>query len=339
MSNFSALHIGSTATVNAQSNQDPEDDVLRNYDNLFRIFYNHAPLVDSQNIAIAYSQCKSLLQLASAYESLSVIGPRVDHHLLRFGSRLWRQIAKYPPSYLKLGYLARSRAIFSEALIHVVGGWPRAEGQLKGQISREVLDLIEDKADEVILLRQKVEAKLWRLTLTTSRGERVTPGLSFLDWLIMSLWRQWLAENTTPAPVGILKDSSGPNGGGSSSRVSISSAGGGRPSFSQGRGEASSPGVNYSRIFRLVAAGGSAYLAHDEVKRFLKLCPDIYSRENLRRAERRLDELKNLARDAVQPLTRSFLELDVTGGSKTGEPKVEYLTCVRVLDGEWPWDD
>jgi hypothetical protein len=339
MSNFSALHLSNSSLAPQQQNQEPEDEVLRTYDNLFRIFYNHSPLIDSHNIATAYSQCKTLLQLASAYESLSVIGPRVDHHLLRFGSRLWRQIAKYPPSYLKLGYLARSHAIFSEALIHVVGGWPRAEAQLKGQISREVFDLIEDKAEEVVLLRQRIEAKLWRLTLTTSRGERVTPGLNFLDWLVMSLWRQWLAENTTPAVTGILKDSSAPSSS-SGPRTSMASlANGGRSSQSRhGNGAAQAQASeNNARVFRLIAAGGSAYLGHDEVKRFLKLCPEMYSRDNLRKAERRLEELKNLARDAVQPLTRSFLELDVTGGSKTGEPKVEYLTCVRVLDGEWPW--
>jgi len=83
-------------------------------------------------------------------------------------------------------------------------------------------------------------------------------------------------------------------------------------------------------VFRLISAGGQGYLTHDEVKKFMKLSPDLYSRDNLRKAERRLDELKHLASDAVRPLTRSFLEFD--GG-------VPYLTCVRVTDGEWPWFD
>src|ERR1700761_3903780 len=200
MSNFSALHI-------SQPQHDPDDILLRTYENLFRTFYNHAPIIDTNNLAVAYTECKGLLQLAAAYEALPVIGPRVDHHLLGFGSRLWKQIAKYPPSYLKLGYMARSRAIFREALIHVVGQWPAGEAQLRGQVPQEVLHLVEDKVDEIDEMRQRVEGRLWRLTLTTSRGERVAPGVAWLDWLVVSLWRQWVSGDTTPAPGGIPQDS------------------------------------------------------------------------------------------------------------------------------------
>jgi len=179
-----------------------------------------------------------------------------------------------------------------------------------------------------------VEGKLWRLTLTTSRGERVSPSVAWLDWLVVSLWRQWFAENTTPAPVGILKDSSLANSR-SSSAVRERSGGRSNGGRSSGSGGPSSGAINIARVYRLLGTGGSAYLAHDEVKKFLKLSPELYSRDNLRRVERRLDEMKNLAKDAVQPLTRNFLELDTTrdGG---GMP---YLTCVKVMEGDWPWDD
>src|ERR1035441_4613928 len=46
----------------------------------------------------------------------------------------------------------------------------------------------------------KIEARLFRLTLTNSRGERVTPHNSYLDWLAVSLFKQWIAENTVPPP-------------------------------------------------------------------------------------------------------------------------------------------
>jgi hypothetical protein len=323
MSNFSALQISQS-----NSHPDPDDTLLRNYDNLFRTFYNYSPNIDTTNLAAAYTECKALLQLAEAYDAIPVIGPRVDHHLLGFGSRLWKQIAKYPPSYLKLGYMARSRAIFREALIHVVGQWPNGESQLRGQVPQEVLHLVEDKVDEIEELRQRIEGKLWRLTLTTSRGERVSPSVSWIDWLVMSLWRQWFAENTTPAThAGILKDSSSHG----HSRTSSSAR---SPRSTNGNQPASQ--VNLARVYRLMGLGGSAYLNHDEVKRFMKLSPEIYSRDNVRRAERRLDELKNLARDAVQPLTRCFLELD---GAKDGDRAVPYVTCVKILEGEWPWQE
>lgn len=303
--------------------------------------YQYPPVLDSINIATAYTECKALLHLADMYDALEIVGTRVDHHLLRFGARLFKQVAKYPPSYLKLGYLARSRTIFTEALIHVVGQWPLAQPQLRNQIDAPVLELILDKVDDLDDLQQRIEAKLWRLTLTTSRGDRVTPANDFLAWQATSLFRQWFAENTTPPPAGILKDSS------SSSRPASHSA----PARANSRSSSSNhiasqrvappppppPSHNTGRVYRILGAPPPAsYLVHDDLKRFLKLQPDLYTRENLRRFERRVDEVKNLAREVVRPLMRNFLELDVgaLGGAGLG-----YLTCTRLEVGEVPWEE
>ncbi|KAF2749788.1 hypothetical protein M011DRAFT_276648 [Sporormia fimetaria CBS 119925] len=298
MANFSSLHVAST----------PET----------------PPTLDPINIANAYVECKSLLQLGDMYDALEVIGPRVDHHLLRFQGRLWKQIAKYPPSYLKLGYMARSKAIFSEAMVHVVGQWPMGASQLRGQTSEAVIELIEDKVDEMEEMKARVEGKLFRITLSTSRGERVTPSNNMLEWLSMSLFRQWLAENTTPPPTPILK---------SSTRAPSSSR---HPSsrHSDAGAGAAPPPFNTGRVFRLLGTGGSSYLNHDECKRFLRLCPEQYNRENLKRFERRMDEIKERAKDVVKPLMRNFLELDL--GSNGGLP---YLTCTRVEVQDFPWDE
>lgn len=197
------------------------------------------------------------------------------------------------------------------------------------------MELIEDKVDELEETKARVEAKLWRLTLTTNRGERVNPMNDWLGWLVMSYWRQWFAENTTPAPVGILKDSSNRN-----SRD-------GRASSSHSRNPSVNPNNrtmppqphqqpnNTGKIFRLIGAAGPAYLGHDDVKRFLKQAgPDVYNRENVRRAERRMEEMKNLARAAVQPLMRNFLELQ-----DVRELGLGYLTCTRVEERDWPWEE
>ncbi|KAF2130227.1 hypothetical protein P153DRAFT_289275, partial [Dothidotthia symphoricarpi CBS 119687] len=317
MANFSTVHVPTAAATTATtptSPIDPDDDTFRDYDNLFRIFYNYAPTLDVVNIANAYVECKSLLQLADMYDAVQVIGPRVDHHLLRFQGRLWKQIAKYPPSYLKLGYMARSKAIFAEAMVHVVGQWPSGLNQLRGQIADSVIELIEDKVDEVEELKAKIEVKLFRLSLTTSRGERVSPSSNWLDWLAVSLFRQWLAENTTPPPAPILKSPRAP------SRNANESA-------------PAPPAFNTGRVFRLLGQGGSSYLNHDECKRFLRLSQDHYNRENLKKFERRVEEIKNKAKDAVKPLMRNFLELDLREGG------LPYLTCARIDDQDFPWEE
>ncbi|KAJ5601663.1 hypothetical protein N7510_011197 [Penicillium lagena] len=319
------------------------DPLLRDYENMLRIFYNHPPLLNSVNIASAYTECRSLLALADMYDALPVTGPRVDHHLLGFGSRLFKQIAKYPPSYLKLGYLARSRVIFSEALIHVVGQWPAALPNLRNgsyaPLPDAVLDLIEDKVEDLEDLKARIESRLFRLSLTTSRGERVGPNNAYLDWLAVSLFRQWLIENTTPPPTSILKNS---GGSGSSQPNNTASS---RPS---------TPPDQTARVYRLIGSSSTqAYLPHDEVKRFLKLHPtpsadSLYTRETLKRFERKTDELKRLARDIVKPLTRNFLELELKAsaepaagpaGARDGTPvgRLPYLTCTRVEEADLPW--
>lgn len=307
----SASHIPQSYPVG-----NPENDVIRDYDNLFRIFYNFSPTLDAVNIAESYIQCKTLLGLADMYDALEVVGPRIDHHLLQFQSRLWKQIAKYPPSYLKLGYLARSKVIFSEALVHVVGQWPSGANQLRHNVPEAVLEVIEDKVEELKEKKAKTEARLFRLTLTTARGERVTPNNAYVDWLALSLFRQWLAENTTPPPPPIPKSPPNPD-----NRRSA-------PSHAQ------PPPLKSGNLYRLLGAGGSAYLTHEELKRFIRIRPDEYSRDSLKKFEKRMDEIKTMAKELVRPLMRNYLELDMgrDGGG------LGYLTCTRVEEVDFPWD-
>lgn len=339
--------------TNTSSNLPPpppdDQDTLRDYDNLFRIMYNFSPVLDGINIADAYVQCKSLLTIADQYDALAVVGPRVDHHLLQFQSRLWKQIAKYPISYLRLGHLARSKIIFQEALIHVVGQWPAGERSLRNTLPESVLDIIEDKVDELEETVARVEGRLFRLNLTTRSGERVTPATGYLDWLAVSFFRQWLADNTTPGPVtppppsdrraitqnggGRTRNNSGPNSNGNSTALIPASAV--QPVIPLVPPLASL-GRTYRTLGGMTGASAPGYLTHDECKRFLKLTPEMYSRDNLRRFEKRVDELKAMAREVVRPLMGSGLELDLGGGSRAAEG-IGYLTCTRVSDRDLPW--
>lgn len=357
----SLSHTGRPTTADAaNANVDP---LIRDYDNLFRLFYNYPPTLNSVNIASAYTECKSLLALADMYDALSVTAPRVDHHLLGFGSRLFKQISKYPPSYLKLGYLARSRVIFTEALIHVVGQWPAALPNLRNgsypPIPNSVLDLVEDKFEDLEDLKARVESKLFRLSLTTSRGERVNPNNAYLEWLAVSLFRQWLIDSTTPPPPPILKNSPNfpsippippPNTVISHGRT-VSRPQDLLPSTvdlqttttATSSSSNSSPSTPSSpaQVYRLIGSYSTqAYLPHDELKKFLKLHPTsssdcLYTRDVLKRFERRMDEIKRLAREIVKPLMRNFLELDRAGDARVG--RLPYLTCTRVEEGDLPW--
>lgn len=367
MANLALSHHGPASQSTAQLDYTVPDPtltnpLLRDYDNLFRIFYNFPPVLNASNIASAYSECKALLSLADMYDALPVVGPRIDHHLLRFSSRLFKQIAKYPPSYLKLGYLARSKTIFSEALTHVVGQWPAALPYLKPpdhsgggyEVPITVIHLIEDLVEELEELKQKIETKLFRLTLTTSRGERVNPSNDYLGWLAMSLWRQWLAENTTPEVRGILKNgpTSRPGSANNNSQnpdalIPASNVPGRPPVPGPPQAPPQPSPIQTGRIFRLIGSTNpDSFLNHDELKRFLKIQPPgttsssatLYTRDNIRRFERKIDEIKNVARDIVKPLTRNCLELDLRMLADGGGGGLGYLTCTRVEDADLPWE-
>jgi len=320
-----------------------DQDLLTDYDNLFRIFYNYSPSLDAIDIANAYIQCKSLLTLADLYDALAVVGPRIDHHLLQFQSRLWKQIAKYPSSYLKLGYLAQSKTIFQEALIHVVGSWPVGERHIRSSLPMPVIEIIEDKVQDLADLVGKIEGQLFRLSLTTARGERVTPQNSYLDWLVVSLFRQWFAESTSPTPIPPTSSRSSNSATRHNTRNNATattqnlalppphSINTTRPPSSSHQSQQPQflpPALG--RIYRSLGSSPSNFLLHDECKRFLKMSPELYSREGLKKFERRLDELKAAAREIVRPLMRCALEGD--GGG------VGYLLCTRVGERDFPWE-
>ncbi|CAG8983392.1 hypothetical protein HYALB_00000559 [Hymenoscyphus albidus] len=326
-----------------------DQEILTDYDNLFRIFYNYPPALDAVDIATAYRHCKSLLTLADLYDALAVVGPRIDHHLLQFNSRLWKQIAKYPSSYLRLGFLAQSKTIFQESLIHVVGAWPQGERHIRAQLPDSVLEIIEDKVEDLADMVGKVEGKLFRLSLTTSRGERVTPYNSHLDWLVISLFRSWLADATSPPPPPAPTSRShhpprSSNGHNHHSRTNTTSSASGTTIQTQlilsptssashhnnhpSAPSTTSPTSHIGRAFRTIGADPSTYLGHEECKRFLKLTPEVYSRDNMKKFERRMEEIKGLAREVVRPLMRSYL----LGTADSG-----FLSCVRVGERDFVW--
>ncbi|KAL3455303.1 hypothetical protein BJX64DRAFT_272663 [Aspergillus heterothallicus] len=339
--------VAAAAANTHMANERTMDPILRDYDNLFRLFYNHPPMLNNINIATAYAECKSLLALADMYDALPVTGPRVDHHLLGFGSRLFKQIAKYPPSYLKLGYLARSRVIFSEALIHVVGQWPAGQPHLRNgpysPLPPVVLDIIEDKFEDLEDLKARVDSKLLRLTLTTSRGERVTPQNAYLDWLAVSLFRQWLVDSTTPPPPSILKNNSHSAERTHATRA-VSTTTPSTPSAPRptNPGSTATTAAPAASVYRLIGSSSTqAYLSHEDIKKFLKVHPtpsseSLYTRDVLKRFERKMDEIKRLAREIVKPLMRNFLELDLKGGEFSDT--IPYLTCIKIEDEDIPWE-
>lgn len=189
----------------------------------------------------------------------------------------------------------------------------------------------------------KIEGRLFRLTLLTSRGERVGPQNSYLDWLAVSLFRQWLAESTSPPPAPPAPRSSQSRNGNGGHHSRNNTIPGQATHHTNSTVQQSSPlpppsdissnmnavNPNLGRVFRIIGSSPASYLLHEECKRFLKLSPDIYSRESLKKFEKRLEDIKGMAREIVRPLMRCSLL-----GSGEG---VSYLVCTKVSERDFPW--
>ncbi|KAG6287853.1 hypothetical protein E4U46_003783 [Claviceps purpurea] len=319
--------------------------LLQDYDNLFRIFYNYRPMLDNANVYNAYIGCNLALSLADRYDALPVVRPCVEHHLLQFQSRLWRQIARSAlgcpnldymarskVSYLvrsargclELGYLAHSKVIFKEALIHIVGKWYLSQQRPDLDVPEFVLDIAEDKVYELQEKVSRVEGQLFRLSLTTEKGEPVRPANDYMDWLVVSLFREWLADKTKPQIRPALNNESGSDNG----------------NHSDDNNETLPPNYSICRAYRdLGSDSPSAFLGHKECEAFLALNAQLYTPENLDRFKKRMADLKALARDLVRPLLHNNLELDVASPDLSEETldKPHYFTCTTVEDDDIPW--
>ncbi|KAG5968979.1 hypothetical protein E4U57_002418 [Claviceps arundinis] len=290
--------------------------LLRNYDNLFRIFYNCRPMLNNVRFGDAYRECQSLLRLADQYDALTVVRPCVEHHLLQFQSRLWMAVARHT-RYFDFSYLARSKVIFKEALIHTVGIWHLSQERPDLEVPDFVLDIAERKVHELQENVSRVEGQLFHLSLTTEQGHRVTASDDYLGWLAVSLFRQWLTENICNSERESDNDHHIDNN--------------------------NTPGPSLFKTCRAYRDIGSdspsAFLDHNDCEAFLALNPQLHTPENLVRFEKRMADLKALARDVVRPLLRNNLELNVDSPNISWDilDKPMYFTCTTVEDDDIPW--
>ncbi|KAG6100568.1 hypothetical protein E4U30_004388 [Claviceps sp. LM220 group G6] len=290
--------------------------LLRNYDNLFRIFYNCRPMLNNVRFVDAYRQCESLLRLADQYDALTVVRPCVEHHLLQFQSKLWMEVARHS-CYFEFSYRARSKVIFKEALIHTVGIWHLSQKLPDLDIPDFVLDMVERKVHELQEDVSRVEGQLFHLSLTTEQGYRVTASNDYLGWLAVSLFRQWLTENICNSESESDNDH----------HIDDNNTTG--PSV-----------FDTCRAYRDIGSDSpSAFLDHKDCEAFLALNPQLHTPENLVRFEKRMADLKALARDVVRPLLRNNLELNVDSPNISWEilDKPLYFTCTTVEDDDIPW--
>lgn len=286
------------------ANQEPtKKERFEAYNNLFLIYYNKSPEIDTTNIQVALSQSELLVSLADYYGSLPTVRLHINYPLTKYGKELNRAILRNPARWLILSTYLENATIFQECIIHIVGNYPNWPWKTvpKNKLSAEVLTLIQRKAAELQTLRFKVNEELFSSTLMIEGKEVVlgSDNKTTVDtWCTVQIWRDWLCRALN-------------------------------------RAKASRPTkIIDAKMYRTMAKGGDAYLTFANVKTLreeydvTKLDCAQWKAEELKED---LEIMKKYAQKQVAPLleNRSMLSVE--------EEEIGYFTCTRVESDELPW--
>lgn len=296
--NFSILQNDSTTKTISVKSECTEENALHEaatdiYNMIFGAFYNVNPHIAANNIKAAMSKVEQLVRVTQQLGCTHLVTSHVGNALVQHRQSLYKDIHADAPRYLLLSLALENVFLYTEAFIHLVGAYPSWPWPSKRTaLPKDTLQLIAKKSRELDTKVLEVERELLLLTITTNRGTPYSAEKyrEFDTWFVVQLFRDTLTNV-----------------------------------FRQH--DASRPSLKRGSLFRKIKAGGSTYLAYEDVRRMVvKVMPS---------AVETLDEdlkiLKEYASDIVADLARNESSLDVE------EHKVGWLTCVKAEKDDIPW--
>ncbi|OCL14767.1 hypothetical protein AOQ84DRAFT_402045, partial [Glonium stellatum] len=250
-------------------------DISLAYSSLFRAYYNLPPDITTTNVQLALSQSELLIEVAQIYDSVHIIRAHIGNIFSQFRQKLNIAIKDNPPRWLKLSIALESPAIFTEALIHLVGSHPAWPWRTKSvTIPQNVLKVIKEKADHLNELCAEAERDLFLNTIEAADGGPTTIENDFEGWCTVQVFRDWYCARLNTI---------------------ISKAGDQRV-------------MERGTLYRAMGKGGDSYLPYDEVLASLR--NNVKSDDWTDLADD-LKRLKKYAKDTVHDLCKNELMLDV----------------------------
>ena len=168
--------------------------ILEGYSHFFNAVYSIPPKFETSNVAATLNQCEALVGVASHLEGVSAVRIFVSNSLTELRHGLYTAIALDPVRWLNLSVRLKSKAIFSEALIHCAGGFPDAAWPTPTtEIIEEAREITFSKATALDSWARRVEMHLLKTTLTDQNsGKPISPEFGRGSWLVVSIFRNWL---------------------------------------------------------------------------------------------------------------------------------------------------
>lgn len=269
------------------------------YDNMFRLMHGMTAKFDTENIDNALEQAENLIEVTAYYGCQHLVcHPSLADHFLSFDRVLFVDIMLNAPRWLKLSISLEADSIFREAMIHMVGKYRSSSWKTRPhpKLPVAVWRTIKAKHDKILDLKTYVDEKLVNNPATIYGRSSSPQNTSLQTWLVSNMWHDWVG-------------------------------------FAISKTMHANPKVGtYAVMYRLMDAGGNAYLSAASVYEDLKLHEQNgFEHWDLTEIEKELDEMKTFAQAVVHGLCINHSVLNVK------EFDIEYMTCCVVVDDDVPW--
>lgn len=294
---------GSNSTTRTSHQaQEEERKTFDDFENVFRACYSLPLKLDHKNIQNALQQTEATLDIAKVHGFLSVIRPHLNAHLLNFGRELYKSIVQEPPRWLQLSLWIQSTPIFKEALLHIVGNYPKWQHEAVERVRNypyEVEYLIDTKINDFRKKKANIDGDLFKTNHIEADKEKLyfedIDEHTYNTWLVNKCWNDWFEYSIAKA---------------NTARISHEDA----------------------TMYRRMLQGGNAYLDINTVCDIIEtLRGRALSEEEFLEIENDLTRLKQYAQEKVQSLCVNESMVLV------GDEDIKHFLCVEVSDHERPW--
>lgn len=286
-----------SAPKHVVNSDEGRSEAVEAHHNLFCLLHNTMPEFDTHDINNALEQIERIAATAKRYRCLPLVRHHLSYHLVSFGRGLFAAILQDPPRWLLLSLSLNCGPLFKEAIVHIVGYYPRYPwiNTPPSKLPQKILNIIRKKVDNLNVLKASVDTDLFTSSIAINNQNLTFATLAnsdFENWFIAQLWRDWFCDS-------LLKDAT---------KHEVAST------------------------YRLIAKGGNAYLDRLTVYDCLiRYKGKVLGSWDLNIVNEDLKIMKDYAQKIVKDLVVNNSMLNVE------EAGINHLTCTKVENDELPW--
>ena len=274
-------------------------ELARDYDNLFRAFYNEPLKIENDTLTQSLGGCKSLVDVAEDHDAVGPLSKDIEIALLRHANELFASIAEDPIKWMNFAQQAQSPTIFKDCLIHLVGKWKLLSPDEVSKLDSNVHKLCVQKHGEFQLRKQSMELKMLGHYPDCLRKDNVHKPHRALyvndiyAWMALSMFRHWFSKN-----------------------------------LCEGHGKEAKDGG--FQFYSQMSRGCNTYMTPNQREAFHDAFP-MTNKAKIR-LQNLVESLKNEIQQMVAPLVENHTQL------KHEEADcLPYLLSLRVREQDYPW--